>query len=397
MKARRRRAFGWLSSRLSREGRALFAIACATAMFGADLGRSQAHVLVLASLSISVTALLFTRAFRLSGVRAELSAPCRITVGDELGISIRLDNDGPKPHHRIRIEPPRLPPDGRYTTTLGEIDELLPGKAQSARFGVRFGVRGLRKLEPFRAAALLPLGLSQGAAVLTPGARVMVVPRVARVVSLTPREHSRHEPPSNSLGARMGDASELLGVRPYRVGDPIRNLHARSWARHGAPMVREYQEQHSTRIGVVVDTDASAATAAHLEGALSLAAGIVARLAEQDAIVSVLLAGPRLTQLSARYGEDALHQVLDVLAEVQPDAGFVPERLLGALGATLPLLSSVVLVALTWDAAREALVSAIEAQGGRCLVYVVADQPSSSGRVTRVPLDAISQGRELAL
>lgn len=366
-------------------------------MFGADLGRGQAHVLVLASLSISVTTLAFTRAFRLSGVRAELSAPCRITVGDELGVSVQLENDGRKPHHRIRIEPPRLPADGSYTTASPEIDELLPGAMRSTRVGMRFSARGLRKLEPFRAAALLPLGLSQGSPLLTPGARVMVVPRVARVVSVTQLRRSRHEPASVSSGARMGDASELLGVRPYRVGDPIRNLHARSWARHGAPMVREYQEQHATRVGVVVDTDAGAATTAHLEAALSLAAGIAARLSEGEALVSVLLAGPRLTQLSARNGQDALHHVLDVLAEVQPEAGFIPERMLAALGATLPLLSTVVLVALTWDAAREAFAAALEAQGAHCLMYVVGEPTSLSGRVTRVPLAAILEGRELAL
>jgi uncharacterized protein (DUF58 family) len=195
----------------------------------------------------------------------------------------------------------------------------------------------------------------------------------------------------------MGEAAELLGVRPYRAGDPIRNLHARSWARHGAPMVREYQEQHSTRVGVVVDTDSGAATTAHLEAALSLAAGIVARLSEGDALVSVLMAGPRLTQLSAHYGADALHQALDVLAEVQSEPGFVPERMLAALGATLPLLSSVVLVALTWDAAREAFASALEARGAHCVVYVVGEQASASGRITLVPLAAISEGRELAL
>jgi uncharacterized protein (DUF58 family) len=232
---------------------------------------------------------------------------------------------------------------------------------------------------------------------LTPGARVMVVPRVARVVSVTPLQRSRHEPASVSSGARMGDAAELLGVRPYRVGDPIRNLHARSWARHGAPMVREYQEQHSTRVGVVIDTDTTAATSAHLEAALSLAAGIVARLAEGDALVSVLMAGPQLTHVSARYGADALHHVLDVLAEVQPETGFIPERMLAALGATLPLLSSVVLVALTWDAAREAFAAAIEAQGARSVVYVVGEQAPASGRVRLVPLAAIREGRELAL
>jgi len=79
--------------------------------------------------------------------------------------------------------------------------------------------------------------------------------------------HPVNRRPAGRRCARIanGDATDLLGVRPYRPGDPVRDLHARSWARHGSPMVREYQESYFTRIGCRRTTDASAASPAHLE------------------------------------------------------------------------------------------------------------------------------------
>ena len=47
--------------------------------------------------------------------------------------------------------------------------------------------------------------------------------------------------------------------------DIVRDLHARSWARHGSPMVREYHEEYFPRIGIVLDTDSGAANREHLE------------------------------------------------------------------------------------------------------------------------------------
>ena len=391
------RPFGWLVSRLSREGRALASITCTAAVFGADVGRGDSHLLVLASLSLIVSALAFTRAYRLSGVRAELIVPRRVTVGDELSIAIQLHNDGPKAHHRIRIEPPRLPWDGRYTTPPGEIEDLRPLGKKRTLCKVRFSARGEHQLEAFAAASLLPLGLSQGAAVSTTGARFVVVPKVARVISLNTSQKRRHQPGGVSLASRTGDATDLLGVRPYRTGDPLRDLHARSWARHGAPMVREYQEEYFTRIGVVADTDASSSSPAHLEGALSLAAGVVARLCSGEALVDVLVTGQHAERLSVGRSLGSLDQALDVLAAVRQDAGFAAHRISSLLAPHLSRLSSIVFVALTWDEARAAFVSTLEARGLSCVVLVVGDQTERCARFTSVPLCAIMTGQELEL
>jgi uncharacterized protein (DUF58 family) len=393
----RLRGFGWPWSRLSREGRAFSSITFAAGVFGADVGGSQTHVLLLASLSLIAASLLFTFAYRLAGVSAELSFPRRVSVGDELCLSIALENRGVASHRRIRIEPPLLAWDGNYTSPPEEIEELPPGARRTAVARARFSSRGEHQVGPFRALALLPLGLSQGPEVQTGPGKFMVVPRVAKVVSLDTPQNRRHQPGGVSQASRTGDATDLLGIRPYRMGDPLRDLHARAWARHGKPMVREYQEEFFTRIGVVVDTDRSAASHAHVEGALSLAAGILARLCNGEALVDVLVTGDKLDILSFGRSLGSFDRALDLLATAHERTGFDVDVLLARLAPHLVRLSSVVFVALGWDEARARFAATVEARGLRCLAFVVGESSARSPRYRCVSLAAITAGQELAL
>lgn len=393
---RRLARLSWVFARLSREGRALCSMASLALLIGADLGRSESHVLSLATLSLVAAALLFSRAYGLKGVGTCLSVPQRVAVGDEICIGIELSNDGPSDRHALRIEPPLLPWDGQFIERPADIATLPRGARQRTSVRARFLARGAHHLDPFRVVALVPLGLAQGAAQETQGASFLVVPKVARVTRVSTASNRRHQPGGVVGASRTGDATDLAGVRPYRPGDPPRDLHARSWARHGAPMVRQYQEEYFTRIGVVIDTDARAHGPEQLEAGLSLCAGIVARLCHGEALVDVLVTGEHAEQLSLGRNLASLERALDVLAAVQPAPEFASERLLGRLGPHLARLSSVVLVALDWDAPRAAFVAAVEARSVAVAVFVVGDGESTP-RVTRVPLAAIVSGQELAL
>jgi len=361
-------------------------------LFGADLSRGQAHLLSLGTLALVTSALIVSRAYRPSGLSVALVLPQRVTVGDELCIGIELANDGPRERQQLRLEAPPLAGDGRFTELPPDIPRLEPGARQRVLAKARFAARGAHHLEPFRVAPLVPLGLAQGAPLTSAGGSFMVVPRIARVTQVNTPHSRRHQPGGIAGASRTGDASDHAGVRPDRPGDPLRDLHARSWARHGSPMVRQYQEEYFTRIGVVVDTDARARTPAHLEAALSLSAGVIARLSSGEALVDVLITGQHAERLALGRHLASLERALDVLAAVQATPRFDPHHLLGQLGPHLARLSSVVLVALTWDEARAALVSAVEAQGVGVLTVVVGELDDLPPRVAAVPLEVIASG-----
>jgi uncharacterized protein (DUF58 family) len=383
--------------RLTLEGRALLAMALSAVAVGADVGRTEVHVLVLAILALLLASLLFTPAYRLRDIAVEVMAPPRVTVGEELVITVVLHNDGARAYRALRVEVPRWHPGGRFTARPPELDMLEPGQRRSALVRGRFARRGQHQVAPLRVLSVLPLGLAQGPALITRPVQFAAVPRVANVVSMTTPEGRRHQPGGVALASRTGDATELLGVRPYRPGDPVRDLHARSWARHGAPMVREYQEAYFTRIGVIIDTDASVTTPAHFEAGLSLAAGIVAQLCAGEALVDVLIAGAAIERLALGRSVGSFERVLDALAVVEPGPPFSADLLMAELEDHVERLSSVVLVALTEGHGRAALAAAIRARGVSCVVVVVGDATGQGAASTTVGLGAIVQGAAIAL
>src|SRR5690606_18453788 len=111
-----------------------------------------------------------------------------------------------------------------------------------AEVRARFVQRGPHHLDPFTVVATVPFALAVGPAIESEGYRFVVLPRPARIESLR-LTAGRGGNDSGPLGAsgRAGHAFELVGVRPYRRGDPVRDLHPKTWARVGTPHVREYR------------------------------------------------------------------------------------------------------------------------------------------------------------
>jgi len=68
--ARRVQGIAWMASRTTRGGRLLLVATCIAAVFAVDVLRTETHELVLASGALLFASLLFTRAYRLDGVRA---------------------------------------------------------------------------------------------------------------------------------------------------------------------------------------------------------------------------------------------------------------------------------------------------------------------------------------
>lgn len=125
------------------------------------------------------------------------------------------------------------------------------------------------------------------------------------------------------------DAAEVRGVREYRTGDALRDIHWRSTARRGEPMVREYDKSPSPELVLVVEpwlpANPTVADFANLEAALSLAATVAARWRQAfDVPVTVALAGG--VPATASSDED-LREALTPLADTKgtPD----PEPLSG--------------------------------------------------------------------
>jgi len=365
---------GWLFGALSSEGRALSVLLLFVGTAGLSVDTTQIHVLWSVLLGLSLGVLIARRSFAIEGARLQVRAPRRVAVGQAVTFELALENERSDPLYDLRLSYPFLPWDGAWVTQPPSVAVVAGQGRASVVARARFVARGEHQLDVFEASRLVPSGLALGPAIESEVVRFLVVPRIANVARLelpTPREGTSAI--GNHVAHARGD-EELLGVRPYRYGDPVRELHHRTWARLGEPHIREYRPIASSRLALVLDYDPALVSEEAFEALLSLTAGIVAQAATLDLDYLGLASAGVVYPMRSPRGRAALDETLDRLA-VLPRAPLVPLKKLD--DDTRPWLAraTVVLVVTTCDPTRSRALAAVLSQTGAAVrvVRVVDD------------------------
>ena len=372
------RPVGWGYSAFSAEGRVLSVLVLFLGFVALEIYGTRVYLLWSALVGVLLAAVVVRRAYRLDGVRIETDVPRRVTVGEPARFGVTLRNDGDRDHLALRVAGPFLPWDGRWTGDPPVFPRLAPGASVRGEARARFIERGEHHLDSFSVAALVPLGLALGPAISGPGCRFLVVPRVAPVDRVALPVGDRYQPGGVVQASSTGEAMELWGVRPYRRGDSVRDLHALTWARTGIPHVREYRQEYFSRVGVILDNDRAVSSDDGLEAAISLTAGVVASLSRGEALIDLLVCDGQVHPLTLGRSLGYLEQALDLLACVVPGAPLDAAELVGRLEPYIAQLSAVVLVTEAradrgpTGPERQQLVELLESHGVRCKVVRVA-------------------------
>jgi len=384
----------------TREGRWLFVIGLVTGAFAVDVMHTQVYLLFSLLVSVILASLLVSPSLRLPELSLRVHAPSRVFVGAEVSFVVECARTVPGPSTPwLRVEGPFLPYFGRWLSHPAAMADVRFGASSSTTLKARFSERGDLTLGRFRVSALVPLGLASGPPRQSSPVWLRVVPRPANVLRLGIELATRHQPGGVALASKTGESMDLRGVRPYRKGDRVRDLSARTWARTGKPAVREYQEEYFTRVGVVLDCVAppkrSVRSEEAFEAAVSLTAGVVAHLGRGDALVDLLVTSGEIHALTLGRSLGFLEQALDHLAVADLEANVDRSRLLERLAPYLARLSAVVMVIDGWDEAREAFVRGVEKSGVR--VHAIAVGAPANAGVKVVSVASILAGNGLVL
>jgi uncharacterized protein (DUF58 family) len=382
----------------SREGRALLALSVLVGFAGLDIRDTQVHQLFAMLAGVLFASLLASPFFWLRGLELRVTGPDRVSVGSPARFDVELRNVRKRRLLSLRLSGPFLPWDGRWVRRIGGVAVLEPGSSAIVSAEARFIARGEHHLDAFDVAALVPLGLAVGPRRTSEGVRFLVVPRVAQVSPIALRHRTPDQRHAMLSSLRPGD-SEIIGVRPYRPGDPIKHLHARTWARTGVPHVRQYVDERRDRVALAVLVDGGEVSERTKEAALSVAAGVAARLVHHEGGLDLLLLDDCGFGVVPRTGMRALDTVLDRLAvhTLVDEPRRVAEAFLERLGG----VSSVVLV--TAGLSERALAMHAEARERAVPIklVVVRDPESELGEVPTeasvLELSDVEEGRKLSL
>jgi uncharacterized protein (DUF58 family) len=232
--------------------------------------------------------------------------------------------------------------------------------------------RGVLALDGIALATHDPFGLCRIYRIRSLPASVLVLPRTYRlpVPNLPGNRMPQAERRVSTIS--LGDGEDISGLREYRPGDAMRDIHWKSFARLGTPMVKEYQAEFALRHALLLDTSGDAGDA--FEDAVALAASLVGDIGRGECLLDLLFVGEEAHCMTMGPGELQAEALLRVLAGVVACPGQSLAPLLANLASRRAELSGCICLLLGWDTPRRHLIDALQALGLPLMVWLVSAQ-----------------------
>ncbi len=271
-----------------------------------------------------------------------------------------------------------------------------PGATTRVPMEIKPRKRGVIALHDMRIILPDPLGLFQSCPRIRSSSNTLVI--LPQRYPLPPIElpggasyRIGSEANTNSIGTH----GEFVGLRDYRPGDPMRLIHWKSWARTGRPIVKELEDTHYPRHGLVIDTFGGGTQDAAFEELISVAASFAAAIDTRESLLDLMFIEDKAHRVTVGRGVERAEKLLEVLAAVSmsEDDGFADLTTLVKRHSRD--LGSCVVVLLGWDKKRAAFLEDLRNSGIPCVPVVVG----FGKKPTSTPghwIDASDPARDLA-
>jgi uncharacterized protein (DUF58 family) len=241
--------------------------------------------------------------------------PRGVTAGNPLRIHYQVEN------RRKRIPSFALEIGESGLLSRGFLPFIPPGGRAAARSENLFESRGVFPLDAVTLTTSFPFGLFRKSRDLPLAGELVVWPRSDRKV--------RPPQPAGGRTPRVGAFSvgsaglrgEYRGLRSYRPGDDPRDIHWRTTARLGHPVVREYEQSDSETLWLCLDTRGEPGPQAEI--AIEITASLAARAFREGRRFGLVT--PTRT-VEAGLGPGQLERILGTLARVDFSPGSSPPR-----------------------------------------------------------------------
>jgi uncharacterized protein (DUF58 family) len=231
------------------------------------------------------------------------------------------------------------------------------------------------------------------------GDGILVVPAVEPLGELPFVHPASTSETAMHTAPRRGHGPEYLGIREYRPGDSMRHVHWASTARAGSMMVREFEQEQTRRLAIVVDDSRDAEPSddgfTPLDRACSAAASVALAAVAQGHGARLVTGGDEQGDVEVLAGAGE-RELLERLASLSPARE--PRPFVGVVTAAVASLRGVetaVLVFPTWGshdpASLPAAVGSLASWVPTVVAVPVVIDPGHAGGMSTEALDGMVQ------
>jgi uncharacterized protein (DUF58 family) len=227
-----------------------------------------------------------------------------------------------------------------------------------------------------------PLGFFQRCKRIdTKPARLVVLPKRHRLPQLILPGSAAFRIGGEETSNAIGSAGEFVGLREYRPGDPLRQIHWKSWAHTGRPMVKELEDNFFPRYALVLDTFAGSADESVFEEMVSVAASFIVGLDRSESLLDLMFIAGEAHTVTAGRGMERAEKLLEVLAGVAIEDEERLDLLSGTVIRHREKMTSCLLILNGWDKPRADFVRSLAKAGIPCVPIVVGNGPPPPGLI----------------
>jgi len=281
----------------------------------------------------------------LNGLEVSRNSTSHVFEGDPIAVTLRVRNSGHFTRYFFQVVD-RLPSFVASPVTQQFAISVLPGKKEiTLQYFFQTRLRGEHFFHPVELRTGLPFGLYTHRKKLSITHSFLVFPKVINLDRFPLYGH--HSPWMNidSVLSRGGNGQDFFGVREYRTGDPLRQIHWRSSARHCRLVVKEFEDRYRPNLSILLDLHPDAHVGEDAESTLEYMVKMAA------SIISYSLNRGNPTELIVAKGKEICRkghlnwwEALEFLARVKSESEIPLAVLLERIKGKILPHSSVVLV-----------------------------------------------------
>ncbi len=322
------------------------------------LGADRPFTVIMLGISTAIPLGILLGSFWRPRVEFSSSYPPLVEAGREFSTGYRVKNTGKRTIVNLSVEALHWPGYGGLLLEGKTLAALPPGTTSEIAGRGRVMHRGRYFLPPLRCDTDFPSGLWCWGRTNWTERILNVYPSYTKLETLELPAVTGGQQDIQSAHRLTRSAIEFYGCREFRHGDLWRHIHARSSARLGIPIVKEFQAEGQGSLALVVDICRAAGWPAPrpghdpAEAALTLAASMADFLARDQRRLSLLALGPEINLFEEAVGTGYLEEVLTALAEVETTCNDNFQQVRASVQPYLEQFEGLFVVLTRWDAVR---------------------------------------------
>ncbi len=233
------------------------------------------------------------------------------------------------------------------------LPELPPGETVRVKIHSRPYHRGFIHFTGLTLARPDPLGLFNRIVFIKKTQKLLVLPKRYLLDPPDLFSSRQYHAGGISLASAVGNSTEFMSLRYYRPGDPLKNIHWRTYAKTGEMVIKEFEDEYFVRHALILDTWLSNTDEPLFEAAVSIAASYVSAMQTGESILDLMFVANRCYSFPSGRGLSGTDKMIEILACVQPSPEKSIQDLVPVIKAHIKQFSGSICLFLDWSPAHQ--------------------------------------------